>query len=910
MFKKFIAHMKKLLKDRTFQGSVLHFSAFFAVLSVFVTLTATHVITSNPQTVLPAEYATIPVNQMDESSLEQALRSHDPKVQGVIFFNGLNSVVVLGKGLDHDLLVRNVDVDEMRILAEADHLPVESKAAAVDTNFTDLISGWWVVAVLAQLFWLMRILFFKRKGGTVYCRARVFFSSLPAAAENLVKASGLTPLRFNVYLLIGLVAINGLGFGLKLYQDRDVYVLPSEISDAFHVQPWQISRYLESSPQQFDRVTLVPQLNTAYAVLRLESTIPDVSADAAPAATAAPAPAARRGRFPLPAPTPQPYVVPAALAPTLYSRRITFAPGPEGKAQFDAFAAQVRADKVECKVVPAVHKTDPFETMTFAGSIVSVGLGLLALFTLINVFYLKKKADQVEQISKGEIHDPRLVGAGGAAGHGGTIVVTRKEDKKTFADVAGCQEAIDELVVVKKKIMRPRLYKIFGAPVPNGVILYGPPGTGKTLLARALAGEVGGSFQALSGSEFVEMYVGVGAKRVREAYAKARSHARKTGRISIVFIDEFDALAKKRSTSNQGGDKEYEQTLNQLLVEMNGFGNHGLVLTMAATNRLDILDEAVLRPGRFDIKVKVPKPDRKGRGLIFGIYLKKLKLVLIGEGEDRERNYQALLDDLARRSHDFSGAEIEGAIKDGATIAVERQFGDVLEDITDEQEKEYRERAIITPEDLHLGIDKMAYGTQIKSRVRTDKERKATAIHEIGHAAVPTEMKGDPVNRITIVMTDKSLGLMDSSPEEGERYDWTDEQFTIRLHMMLAGRAAEKVLLGKISTGASNDFERASQLARQMVGVYGMSSAFGNKSIPLDEHGFPVSNIGETMLKTFNDAWGKIIDEAQARTEAFIEKHRAQIEHCAEALYDQETLTGDEFRRLWAEAASRAEQAN
>jgi cell division protease FtsH len=224
----------------------------------------------------------------------------------------------------------------------------------------------------------------------------------------------------------------------------------------------------------------------------------------------------------------------------------------------------------------------------------------------------------------------------------------------------------------------------------------------------------------------------------------------------------------------------------------------------------------------------------------------------------------------------------------------------VLEDITTEQEEEYRSKAIITEQDLHLGIDKMAYGTQIRSRVRTDKERWATAVHEIGHASVPTAMNGDPVNRITIVMTDKSLGLMDSSPEEGERYDWTREQFMVRLQMMLAGRAAEKVILNKISTGASNDFERASALARQMVGVYGMSEEFGNKSIPLDQHGFPVSNIGETMLQKFNDTWGSMIDTMQAATEAHIEKHRDQIERCARALYDEETLTGEEFRRIWA----------
>ena len=370
---------------------------------------------------------------------------------------------------------------------------------------------------------------------------------------------------------------------------------------------------------------------------------------------------------------------------------------------------------------------------------------------------------------------------------------------------------------------------------------------------------------------------------------------------------EIEREAVKREG---GGDKEYEQTLNELLVQMNGFGNHGLVLTMAATNRLDILDDAILRPGRFDIKVKVPKPDKKGRSQIYGVYLKKLKIVLPdGTVEEKAAAYAKLLDDMARRSHDFSGAEIEGAIKNGATIAVERQFGNVTEDITEEQMEEYKNMAIITVDDLNEGVDKMAYGTQIKSRVRTDKERWATAVHEIGHAAIPTIRGGDPVNRITIVMTEKSLGLMDSSPEEGERYDWTDQQFLIRLETMLAGRGAEKLVLNKISTGASNDFERTSQLARQMVGVYGMSKTFGVKSLPLDQHGFPVSKVGEILLDKFNLAWGEIVDNAETSCDELLAKHRKQIEACAQVLYEEETLTGDEFRRIWKEAGEASEPA-
>ncbi|HNH74403.1 MAG TPA: hypothetical protein PLF23_11530, partial [Candidatus Obscuribacter sp.] len=315
-------------------------------------------------------------------------------------------------------------------------------------------------------------------------------------------------------------------------------------------------------------------------------------------------------------------------------------------------------------------------------------------------------------------------------------------------------------------------------------------------------------------------------------------------------------------------------------------------------------DEAILRPGRFDIKVKVPKPDKKGRAQIYGVYLKKLKVVLPdGTPEEKAAAHAKLLDDLARRSHDFSGAEIEGAIKNGATIAVERQFGNVTEDISDAEVEKYKDMAIITIADLNEGVDKMAYGTQIKSRVRTDKERWATAVHEIGHAAVPQVEGGDPVNRITIVMTDKSLGLMDSSPEEGERYDWTDVQFRMRLRTMLAGRAAEKIILAKISTGASNDFERASTLARQMVGVYGMSSEFGVKSLPLDQYGFPVSKVGEVLLDKFNQAWGNLVDEMEKATDELITRHRAQIEACAKVLYEEETLTGDEFRRIWNENA-------
>jgi len=934
MLPKFIKHLFKLAKDRVFQKSILNFMAYAAALSLFIFLTTHHVISHNPQLQLPDQYTSLPADNVSSVDLENALRDNNGDVQGLIFFKGLNSIVVLGNGLEHDQLVKYADVDEMRKLAIADKLPIVDQQAATDGSIFGLVSGWWWLGVGIFVYWLYRLLLKKREEGKVHSRLRVFFSTIPKIMGALNKASGLKPVRFYLYILIALVAGNALAFGLRLYHNESLYVLPTEIASAQQIEPWQIQRHLDRHPEEFARVNIVSELNTAYVVLASRSVplpkaapAPDSSNGAAADGAAtqgavAPMtgnPLAMRGPHPAPQQQPQPaksVFSSVDHAPTLIARTAEFDRTAEGNQKFAAFVAKIQADGIEHKTVPAVHETNYFDSMTVLGRALFITLLVLALVDGITVWFLwhyEKENEgnpETPPVEPMQVFNRNVVGAGGPLGAGSTPLATREEDKKTFADVAGCQEAIDELKVVQKKIMRPKLYKIFGAPVPSGVILYGPPGTGKTLLARALAGEVGGSFQALSGSEFVEMYVGVGAKRVREAYAKARADARRTGRVAIIFIDEFDALAKKRGTSNSGGDKEYEQTLNQLLVEMNGFANHGLVLTMAATNRLDILDEAVLRPGRFDIKVKVPKPDKKGRALIYGIYLKKLKLVLEGEGDVLKANHEQLLDDLARRSHDFSGAEIEGSIKDGATIAVERQFGDVMEDITAEQEEEYRNKAIITPADLHLGIDKMAYGTQIRSRVRTDKERWATAVHEIGHASVPTAMNGDKVNRITIVMTDKSLGLMDSSPEEGERYDWTDEQFIIRLRMMLAGRAAEKVILGKLSTGASNDFERASLLARQMVGSFGMTREFGNKSIPLDQHGFPASNIGETMLKAFNDAWGAIIDTTQAETEAHIEKHRAQIEHCSQALYDEETLTGDDFRRLWEEkgASVKAEE--
>lgn len=908
--KKFFAYLKALSRNMLFQKTVIHFTAFFSAIAVFAFLTTNNYITEAPQRVVPPEYQVLAAKSktMPAIDLEGALSAQSKEVQGLIFFTGTPSIVVLGDGFEKDKIVLKADLDIMRSLAAKAKVPVVEKPSALEDSAAQRLPAWWPFAIGVFIVWFCWLMFVRRERKEEHSRFRVLCTGIPNAVNGAIALTGWGKRKAYTVALISLVVLNVGLFATKMYHNHNLFVMPPDMATVERTQTWQAERLMELHPEDFRRISHVRELNSVY--LAINSAAPqtkpsdsamsrmaaeDEAETVIRAAEMAQVKAVASGEKAQPTP----------VKPYLLERTVTFPNTVEGRKAFDTFIATAAAKNIDSKAKDPVRETGYIESLTNTGR--TIFFTLLILTVIVGGTMVVMWGDWKDDDTPRQSNSHAFAG-GGNQGSGGGTVETREEDKKTFADVAGCQEAIDELRVVEKKIRRPRLYKVFGAPVPAGVMLYGPPGTGKTLLARALAGEIGGHFKALSGSQFVEMYVGVGAKRVREAYAEARAAARRTGRISIVFIDEIDAIAKKRgSGAESGGDKEYEQTLNELLVQMNGFGNHGLVLTMAATNRLDILDDAILRPGRFDIKVKVPKPDKKGRTQIFGVYLKKLNIVppegTLDTPEALEEARTKLLEDLGRRSNDFSGADIEGAVKNAATIAVERKYGDVTEDITEAQMEEYRKLAIITWADLHEGIDKMAYGTQIKSRVRTDAERWATALHECGHGAVPTAEGGDPVNRITIVMTDKSLGLMDSSPQEGERYDWTDVQFLSRLRTMLAGRAAEKLILKKVSTGASNDFERASLLARQMVGVYGMSKEFGVKSLPLDQYGFPISKVGEILLDKFNMAWGAIVDKMEEETDALIRKHRKQIIACAEALYDEETLTGDEFRRIWNENA-------
>lgn len=876
MIGRFIGRIVAWYRSEYYAQTIVKFSILTLAAAVFLGLTASGVFDKEPVYLPAKEYQHLTLMKPEE--LEQKLKDKSAEVKELVFFMESKSIAVLGPGFEAERLVYQADVDEIKQVADGLGVPYRMEHGTRLDDFSTTIKGWWWFGMIGLAVWTGFFLF-KRRSEDMPNRVITACTLTKARINALIERK---KWRKSCFFLNGAFVFGGL-FGsllaLHYLVAPPVQQLPAEYARVQKSTAWQIERYLKESPESFERAVVIEELNAVYVVLKAE-----VKVETVPEST-----------LPNPGSNTKLSTVGRISVPDAGSL--------EQIAQAKSLMAVLAAKKVTVKQVPAELNNNIFAKINQPYFAFFVIMAIIWGAWLIGVMSNWGTWQEEEGVAKPQRNG--ALAAGGPAGYAsGSGVEVREEDKKTFADVAGCQEAIDELKVVEKKIRRPKLYKIFGAPVPSGVLLYGPPGTGKTLLARALSGEIGGHFEALSGSQFVEMYVGVGAKRVREAYTRARAAARKSGRISIIFIDEIDAIAKKRGAGGEGGgDKEYEQTLNELLVQMSGFGNHGTVLTMAATNRLDILDDAILRPGRFDVKVQVPKPDKKGRAQIYNVYLKKLKIVLAG-GTDEEKKaaYEKLLDDLARRSHDFSGAEIEGAIKNGATIAVERQFGEVTEDITDEQMEEYQSMAIITLNDLNEGVDRMAYGTQIKSRVRTDKERWATAVHEIGHASVPTVLKGDPVNRITIVMTDKSLGLMDSSPEEGERYDWTAEQFRIRLQSMLAGRAAEKIMLGKISTGASNDFERASALARQMVGFYGMSKEFGVKSIPLDRHGFPVSNIGEIMLDKFNQTWGKLIDDMESATDATIEKHRPQIEACAKVLFEEETLTGDDFRRIWKES--------
>ena len=448
--------------------------------------------------------------------------------------------------------------------------------------------------------------------------------------------------------------------------------------------------------------------------------------------------------------------------------------------------------------------------------------------------------------------------------------------KTTFADVAGADEEKEELAEIVDFLRDPQRFVELGARIPKGVLLVGPPGTGKTLLARAVAGEAGVEFLSISGSDFVEMYVGVGASRVRDLFEQAKKAAP-----CIIFIDEIDAVGRQRGTGLGGGHDEREQTLNQLLVEMDGIGTNAGVVVLAATNRADILDPALLRPSRFDRQIYVGYPDIKGREDVLKIHTANKPLA-----EDVD------LAKVARGTAGFTGADLENLSNEAALLCARR--GDQFITMADFEEAEI----------------KVLAGPEKRSRVVPEHERKLTAYHEAGHAvvmhALPTH---EPVHRITIVPRGHAGGMTISLPDEDHSYQskrYMEEQIV----SLLGGRAAEKLMLGDISTGASNDIERASHIARKMVTAYGMSEKLGSIAF---ESGHDEVFIGKTMGQTrsysektaaeIDEEVKAIIDRAYARCEEILTARREALTVVAEYLLAHETMTGEEFERMVGEKA-------
>lgn len=444
--------------------------------------------------------------------------------------------------------------------------------------------------------------------------------------------------------------------------------------------------------------------------------------------------------------------------------------------------------------------------------------------------------------------------------------------KVRFSDVAGADEEKEELEEIVQFLKEPKKYVELGARIPKGVLLVGPPGTGKTLLAKAVAGEAGVPFFSISGSDFVEMFVGVGASRVRDLFDQAKKNAP-----CIVFIDEIDAVGRHRGAGLGGGHDEREQTLNQLLVEMDGFGVNEGVIILAATNRPDILDPALMRPGRFDRQVVVSYPDIKGREAILRVHSKNKPL-----GPDVD------LKDIAKTTPGFTGADLENLLNEAALLAARKN----LKSITMAEIKEANYKVMMGPEK--------------KSRVISEKEKKLTAYHEAGHAiavrVVSTTVK---VDRVTIIPSGRAGGFTSYKPDEDRQY-MTKGQLIERIIVSLGGRAAEELVLGEISTGASNDLKYANKIARDMITKYGMSNeltnlVFGdeNDEVFLGKSYAHARNYSEDISAKIDAEVKKIIDEAYAKIKEILTENRQKLEDVAKALLDKERLEADEFEEIF-----------
>jgi cell division protease FtsH len=508
---------------------------------------------------------------------------------------------------------------------------------------------------------------------------------------------------------------------------------------------------------------------------------------------------------------------------------------------------QIKAEKVEAEQM----------------SIFSVLLSWFPMLLLIGVWIFFMRQMQ----GKG--------GGGGAMGFGKSRarMLTEKQGKVTFDDVAGIDEAKEELVEIVEFLKDPQKFQRLGGKIPKGALLVGPPGTGKTLTARAVAGEANVPFFTISGSDFVEMFVGVGASRVRDMFEQGKKSAP-----CIIFIDEIDAVGRHRGAGLGGGNDEREQTLNQLLVEMDGFEANEGVIIIAATNRPDVLDPALLRPGRFDRQIMIPNPDVKGREKILRVHMKKVPL---------SSNVDAMV--VARGTPGFSGADLANLVNEAALLAARRN------------------KRMVSMEDFEDAKDKVMMGVERRSLVMTDNEKKLTAYHEAGHAIVAlNEVESDPIHKATIVPRGRALGMVMRLPE-GDRISMSKAKLEADLAVAMGGRIAEELIFGpeKVTTGASSDISMATEIARRMVTEWGMSPKLGTirytsnqEEVFLGHSVAQSKNMSDDTAATIDSEIRRIVEEAYARATHTLKTKMNDLHTLAQALLEHEMLTGDDIKAL------------
>jgi cell division protease FtsH len=450
-------------------------------------------------------------------------------------------------------------------------------------------------------------------------------------------------------------------------------------------------------------------------------------------------------------------------------------------------------------------------------------------------------------------------------------LLTEAQGKITFEDVAGIEEAKEELEEIISFLKDPKKFTKLGGRIPKGVLLMGPPGTGKTLLARAIAGEAGVPFFSISGSDFVEMFVGVGASRVRDLFVQGKKSAP-----CIIFIDEIDAVGRHRGAGLGGGHDEREQTLNQLLVEMDGFESNEGVILIAATNRPDVLDPALLRPGRFDRQVVVPRPDVKGREMILRVHAKKVPL-----------SPEVNLEVIARGTPGFSGADLSNVVNEAALLAARKN------------------KTVVEMIDFDDAKDKVLMGVERRSMVISDEEKKNTAYHEAGHTLVAKLIPGtDPVHKVSIIPRGRALGVTMQLPIE-DKHSYTKESLLDRIAVLMGGRAAEEIIFNSKTTGAGNDIERATEIARKMVCEWGMSDKMGpvtfgkkDESIFLGRDMAMHKNFSEATAVEIDNEIRRIVDENYSRVVKMLSEHVDLLHKLSKELIEKENLTGDEVEKI------------